>query len=146
MNQPVINIAWLGGNCPLQAEGSINGELFYFRARGNHWRVGIGDDPVGNPVWSYEEPYGDELFAAGWMDEDEALEFIHKAARFFAEDQELDKEAERIMALPEEELDAELRREGLDPEQIAASGREMVATLLWYLPSYPRMLAVGAAA
>mgnify|MGYP001570443230 CR=1 FL=1 len=27
----------LGGNCPVQAEGTINGHGFYFRSRGEYW-------------------------------------------------------------------------------------------------------------
>ena len=41
----VLMIDWCGGNCPVQAEGKINGKPFYFRARGEcwshrHWRRG----------------------------------------------------------------------------------------------------------
>jgi hypothetical protein len=79
-----IVIDWLGGNCPVQAEGTIAGKPFYFRARGEHWSIGIGGDTVGDPEWYYEEPYGDEEYVAGWMSEDEAREFIDKAAKLYA--------------------------------------------------------------
>lgn len=142
MSDPDIHIRWLAGFCPVQAEGTINGQEFYFRARGNHWSLRIGgDDPVGNPAWSYEEPYGDEPFAAGWMPFDEAWEFIHKAAREFTIDQEI----ARIENLSEAELDAELRLLGVIPEKIAAEGRDMVATFFWYDPRLPRMLKAGTA-
>jgi hypothetical protein len=78
-----IRIDYIGGNCPVQAEGRINGHKFYFRARGEHWSIGVGGDPIMNPAWSYEEPYGDEPFAAGWMTEDEARTFIDKAVGLF---------------------------------------------------------------
>ncbi len=78
-----VVIDCLGGNCPVQAEGTIDGLPFYFRARGDRWTMGIGDDVVLAPAWFYEEPYGDGPFAAGWMDEDEARAFIHKAADLY---------------------------------------------------------------
>ncbi len=79
---PEIEIAWLGGNCPVQAEGQINGKEFYFRARYNSWSLRIGgSDVVMNPEWSHEEDYGYSPFAAGWMTEDEARAFIAQAAR-----------------------------------------------------------------
>lgn len=80
-----IVISWLGGNCPVQAEGTINGKAFYFRARGEHWSIGIGGDPVGDPEWECCEPYG-SWPDAGWMTEDEARGFIaDAAARYEAE-------------------------------------------------------------
>jgi hypothetical protein len=78
-----VQIDWLGGNCPVQAEGNVDGKPFYFRARGNHWTMGIGSDPVGSPEWDYEEQYGDEPFAAGWMTEEEARAFIDKAVTLY---------------------------------------------------------------
>ena len=79
-----IEIDMLGGNCPVQAEGRINGQAFYFRARGEHWSMSIGGgDVVGNPDWYYEEPFGAQ-FEAGWMTEKQAREFISAAAQKFA--------------------------------------------------------------
>jgi len=77
----VIN--WLGGNCPVQAEGTLCGKEFYFRARGNRWALNVGGDVVVDPEWKYEEPYGSEAFAAGWMEEKEALRFIEAAAEMY---------------------------------------------------------------
>lgn len=71
-----IDIEFIGGNCPVQAEGTIDGAPFYFRARGNGWRIGIGGDTVADPDWS---TFG-EWDNAGWMLEGEALELIEKAA------------------------------------------------------------------
>jgi hypothetical protein len=73
-------ICQIGGNCPVQAEGTIDGSEFYFRARGERWSIGIGSEPVGDPEWYYEEPYGSEPFAAGWMTVEEASAFIEQAA------------------------------------------------------------------
>lgn len=81
---PQIEIDWLGGNCPVQAEGTVDGEPFYFRARGEHWSMGIGGEPVGYPAWKIKENYPGDQFAAGWMAEDEARTFIEKAAAAWA--------------------------------------------------------------
>jgi len=75
-----MKLAWIGGNCPVQAEGTVDGKEFYFRARGEHWSVSIGEwDIIGNPEWYYEEDYGDGPYDAGWMPEDKARGFIDKA-------------------------------------------------------------------
>ena len=47
----MLKIDMLGGNCPVQAEGTIDGRPFYFRARGQSWSMGIGGDVVGDPDW-----------------------------------------------------------------------------------------------
>jgi hypothetical protein len=71
---------WIGGVCPVQAEGTFQGTKFYFRARGNSWTVYIGNpDPFTVDAWTYGEPYGDEPFEAGWMSEEQALTFIEQA-------------------------------------------------------------------
>lgn len=76
----------IGGNCPVQAEGTIHGAPFYFRARGNHWSLSIGgDDIIGDPDWFHEEPWGDGPYAAGWMTEAEARACIEKGAKLYAE-------------------------------------------------------------
>ena len=89
MTDRSITIGWLGGNCPVQAEGTIGGEPFYFRARGDRWTIAIGGDVIDNtvgrgaadkPSWFYEEEYS----GAGWMTEAEARAFIEDAAqRYF---------------------------------------------------------------
>jgi len=89
-----IEIDWLGGNCPVQAMGKIDGEPFYFRARGETWSLSIGSeeedsgktgvhgrDVVGSPSREYEEDYGDGPYDAGWMKEDVARQMIEKAAK-----------------------------------------------------------------
>jgi len=78
--RPAVDIVELGGNCPVQAEGTIAGKPFYFRARGSSWRLSVGDgDLMGNPEWTYKEDYG-ETFEAGWMEQREAIRFILLAA------------------------------------------------------------------
>lgn len=92
-----INIEYIGGNCPVQAEGIIDGYPFYFRARGNTWRLEVCLDksqPVNClvwweaecGVWEHEENYG-ERFEAGWMSKEEACQFINKAAILFCKSQ-----------------------------------------------------------
>lgn len=78
-----VVIDWLHGYCPVQAEGTVDGLPFYFRARGTHWRIGIGGDTVVNPTWGYGESYGQGPFDAGWMSEEDALSFIEKAVSLY---------------------------------------------------------------
>jgi hypothetical protein len=92
---PVIVIEWLGDNCPVQAEGTINSHPFYFRARGSHWSLEIAtglNGPRDYLKWGdvsnyrYEEPYGNGSYDAGWMSEDEARQFIAKGALAWVND------------------------------------------------------------
>ena len=81
-----IVIDWIGGNCPVQAEGTIDGKSFYFRSRGEFWRLDIdGDTDAGEPEWSYGEPYG-SWPDAGWITEDEARAFIAKGAGLYVQE------------------------------------------------------------
>jgi hypothetical protein len=75
----------VGGFCPVQAEGTFEGEHFYFRARGNRWAFYIGKttDPLGDPTWTYGESYGKKEFEAGWMSEAKAVGFIEKSLRLY---------------------------------------------------------------
>jgi hypothetical protein len=77
-----VHIEELGGNCPVQATGTIREREFYFRARGSHWSFDVFLTP--NVTWTYSENYGTG-FDAGWMTEDEARGFIEKAANMFLE-------------------------------------------------------------
>src|ERR1700757_2923011 len=77
---PVIDIEFIGGNCPVQAEGTVNGIRFYFCARREVWRMNIGGvDNLLSPQWSYSE----ECAEAGWLNEEEAISFIRKSAQMF---------------------------------------------------------------
>jgi 8-oxo-dGTP diphosphatase len=81
-----VTVDWVGGNCPVQSEGSVDGLPYYFRARGEHWSMQIGtqheiDTGVGG--WETLKPYGDSQYAAGWMYEHEALGFIEEAVAEF---------------------------------------------------------------
>lgn len=81
----------LGGNCPVQGEGTVNNHPWYFRARGEYWTIDIAadhdKDPVdvgdfGVPGWHDEGYYG-EWPSAGWMSENEAWLLIEKAMADF---------------------------------------------------------------
>jgi hypothetical protein len=93
MNDPHIRIETFGGNCPVQAEGFVDDKPFYFRARGEHWTMGIGGDPVCNPEWFLEECYGEGPFDAGWMPQYEALGFLAKAIGLYAEHNDCEEAA-----------------------------------------------------
>lgn len=77
---PNIVIHDLGGNCPVQADGEIDGEPFYFHARGSRWSLEIGH---GDSVWEHTEQYSDVQYAAGWMTLEEARAFIAKGAELW---------------------------------------------------------------
>ena len=81
MSQRTGNLAieTLGGNCPVQGEGWIGESRFYFKARDNHWGLGIGGDPCLSPDWYYEEA----AEAAGHMSEAEAMGCLHRAAHLW---------------------------------------------------------------
>ena len=79
------SVSQIGGLCPVQAEGVIDGHSFYFRARGSRWSIEIGGDiDAGKPLWTYSESYG-AWPDAGWMPEGDALRFIDEAAARFRE-------------------------------------------------------------
>jgi hypothetical protein len=76
---PRIVIDMIGGNCPVQAEGTIDGQEFYFRARHEHWSLSIGRDHDGAALW-FTTGARDN---AGWLDEDEAIALIAEAAKLY---------------------------------------------------------------
>lgn len=74
-----------GGVCPVQIEGEIGGEPFYFRSRGSRWRVWIGEgaDVLADRALFAESEYRpegtsdeDAKYIAGWMPENEALDIL----------------------------------------------------------------------
>jgi hypothetical protein len=78
-----FTITTFGGNCPVQAEGTIDGHAFYFRARGAHWSMSIGGkDVIGEPLWRHFE-YWAPWPMAGYMTDDEARECIDRAIDIF---------------------------------------------------------------
>lgn len=75
-----LKIDTISGFCPVQGEGTVDGQPFYFRARGERWTMGIGGDVVMSPDWFRQRPWGDGPFAAGWMPIEEAQEIIEECA------------------------------------------------------------------
>ena len=77
----------IGGKCPVQAEGLINGEPFYFRSRWKRWQFAIGKDPVGVILGTADGFYrcAPRDFNAGYMPIDEALGIIRKCAKEFTD-------------------------------------------------------------
>lgn len=77
-----VSIDMLGGAAPVQGEGFIGSHLrWYFRSRGEKWRFHVY--PAGSSLFSddiavVEEAYG-TWPEAGFISEDQALEFIEKA-------------------------------------------------------------------
>lgn len=74
---------WIGGFCPVQAEGSIDGHPLYFRARGSRWSLTIGtDNGRAPPLFGYLENWG-KWPEAGYMEEEVALEMIDRAVGIY---------------------------------------------------------------
>jgi len=83
LHVPDYDLEYLGGNCPVQAEGTINEIPFYYRARGDRWSLSIGADPIRAPEWTHVEICG-AAYEAGWMEEDEAKDHLEKALALYA--------------------------------------------------------------
>lgn len=80
MNQIELTVSEWGGACPFQAEGTINGKPFYFRARHGSWTLEVaevGDDPVRNATLYYAE--GDDE-THGFMKQETAAALLGKEA------------------------------------------------------------------
>lgn len=75
---PDIEIAWLRGQCPKQAEGWIDGHKFYFRSRGMGWTLDLLNHK-GLEVTSVGALYG-PWPRAGWITDEEAREYIEASA------------------------------------------------------------------
>lgn len=75
-----LAINFIAGYCPVQSEGWVAGRPYYFRARGEKWTFGVGDDPVMAPEFKRSGDWGDGPFAAGWMEHDEARQIIERCA------------------------------------------------------------------
>lgn len=69
---PDLIITRIWGNMPVQAEGTVDGKPFYFRARRDFWEIEVGpEDAVERRV---ERDYAN----AGWMSQDEARQIIER--------------------------------------------------------------------
>ncbi len=76
-------ITTIGGQCPMQAEGKIGDKRFYFRARGEHWSLSVGEDD-GDPEWHLRVRWSHDQFGAGWMTEVQARAIIERCATAYA--------------------------------------------------------------
>lgn len=77
------DVCMLGGNCPVQGEGTIHGLPFYFRSRGRGWTfdVGVypepeGDAVGGDSVLSLSGDYSDDEYMAGWLAPEESAAML----------------------------------------------------------------------
>lgn len=79
---PEFELYHLSGWTPVQAEGSVNGHHFYFRARGSYWRFEVGGNEkfTRSPRWWHEENWPSITgFEAGYMSDENAVKCILKA-------------------------------------------------------------------
>ena len=85
LEQLDVVLDWIGGNCPVQAEGRLGAHPLYFRARGASWSLEIGPKELWQTgrAWTIERDYEGGPFDAGYMPENEALAFIVKGIRAF---------------------------------------------------------------
>jgi hypothetical protein len=95
MSESKLQIDWLGGNAPVQGEGTVAGRPFYFRARGQRWSFAVTEEPGADPasIWSVEDAmgsgfymegeYGERPFEASWMPEEDARRIIEECAAVY---------------------------------------------------------------
>ncbi|UJR81439.1 hypothetical protein [Sandaracinus amylolyticus] len=86
----------VGGACPVQGEGDVDGLPMYFRARGEGWSLRIAATPDGNPVavgfpradresppgWEAGGRYG-AFPDAGWMPAEHSRAIVEACVRAF---------------------------------------------------------------
>jgi hypothetical protein len=77
----------IGGACPVQGYGVVDGYPWYFRARGSCWSLDVAVDPLADPVGVGWDVYGfstggeadeGEMFSASWMSFSEAWRHIEQ--------------------------------------------------------------------
>ena len=90
-----LEIESLGGYCPCQGEGFIDGLPFYFRARYEYWGMSIANFPDQDPIdadlgygWYREEEWGNGPYQAGYMEPSEALEIIKECVTQFRKERD----------------------------------------------------------
>jgi hypothetical protein len=95
LENPELNLSGaIYGTAPVQAEGTINGFLFYFRARHDQWTFAVSEYPEIDPVdiqttetgkqhgYFASGQYGNEFdYAASYMEIDHVKEIIHQCSR-----------------------------------------------------------------
>ena len=90
MDAEVYKIEWIGGPCPMQAWGTVDGDQFAFRSRWDRWSFTVSNDPKVEPddIESSEQGYFVEQlyggrYGAGYMPENEARKIIDRDARTY---------------------------------------------------------------
>ncbi|MGO6727269.1 hypothetical protein ACCS45_03980 [Rhizobium ruizarguesonis] len=76
----------LAGYCPVQAQGEVDGQYFYFRARGSYWRFEFGGNETGTqgPKWWHEEYWpGESGFDAGYLSDEDAVACVLKSVDLY---------------------------------------------------------------
>lgn len=82
----------IGGSCPVQASGTIDGKEFFFWSRYQVWTFAVAVDAGIDPVdinetsdqgFYLEESYGEGPYDAGYMPIEEAKEIIHRCVEEF---------------------------------------------------------------
>lgn len=73
----------------MQAEGTVDGHAFYFRARWESMSIRVASNKTLDPLddenaWYSFEEYGDEPAAAGYAPKEDCIAFINKAAELWA--------------------------------------------------------------
>ena len=86
---------------PVQAEGTVSGRAFYFRARGEEWELTIAEQPGIDPAdvgpddvaagaaWYRSGVVPGGQFAASYLPPDQARSIIDECARAFLEERAL---------------------------------------------------------
>ena len=109
MTECDLTIETLGGSCPVQGMGTINGVPWCFRASGCHWSMAIGADAVGISAgsargWYRREFWGDGESSAGYMSRRVARKHIKSCVREYV----------REMSAPALGMDKEGKGNGTD--------------------------------
>lgn len=85
MRTPYLVIENIGGNCPVQAEGTMQGLPWYFRARHERWAFCGANEKYGEPLnvmFGVEKGFfrqnrcGETRNEAGWMPLETAIHII----------------------------------------------------------------------
>lgn len=77
----------IGGFCPVQGDGTVDGKTWYFRARHDEWSFEVWDEslgpegrlPTSEPRWWVVSPYGEGDHDASWMPFSHAWRFIDES-------------------------------------------------------------------
>lgn len=140
-----IVIDAIGGNCPVQAEGSFDGKRFYFRARGDGWQFHVADTDegiFGPDEWMIDRDYGDGPFDAGWMHKHEAVGFICQSVEEYR--RMTPTPSDRGLNMPQDQ-GVPAAPSGHEPSASAAdaSSRSRVPNAVWVAPSEAPLNAAG---